>query len=1367
MLSGGGFTETITTSTSIIQGTDSNGTLAVQGDIAVTTRYGASIFNVMSVANTATSTVMSTTTLSGAWLPVLNKNVLYVFDWNNGILNSYGLDDLRYPNPLATLRGFSAPYAAKLVGSYLYVGDDAGLKIVDVSDPGNPRMLRQLTLSGGTKRGLTLKDGYLYLTTQSGGSLYVVDVHNPSNPYLVNTVSISGAREIAAQDAYLYVGASTAPYLKVYDIRAATSPRLIASVVSNIGSVTDIAVAGNSLYVADATSTYRYDVTNPSSPSFVDRLLDTSAGDHRIAVSNNRLYSYNHTTGRLHIYDFGGLDVNAIRSDTLFAGLIDVGQGLNVRGPSILSGGLNVGPSGVLSLGPVSAPLFQSRISTTGTELVATVQDGTGNSTQANMIATQGNYMYSVSGAFATLNSFDISDPTNPKFLGSVSTGLGNAQSLVVAGNRAFVGGSGGTVTVDISDPVSMARLGTYSAPVNQTPLAEYLSGKYLYSIGSNKFVTYDITDPATIQYATSSATSTGATWAGVAFQGRYAYMANGAGSPQTAMQIIDVSNPTSSRYVGFIQTTSAANDVAVAGRYAYVANSTNGLTIWDVSAPTATTFVSGYTLPTRSAISLADRIKLIDNKYAVVGYGDNGLVIFDISSSTRPVPVYQFMQGLVAASGVINSFAIQGRYIYFWWNVSGSPKIGVLELQGADFPTASIGSLKVANLSVGMSGNIANELTVGSGLYVGGSGVFSEGPISVYATNSTSSFAGAVWAKNLWVSDSFTAPSGTPMNNWREVIRYTSSSQAGGLCIDDSTTANTCPPTGINGTSIFADGNITANAFDLAERYTVSGDSAPGDVLVFDSATSATVKRSTGIPYDPHLAGVISSQPGLRLGWLEASSSVDVALTGRVPVNVNMENGPILIGDPLTSSHVPGVAMKAKRPGMIIGYALADAFTTSTIEVFMNVGYSANTALNTDGSLSILGDDLVVGSTSTASALQNFSDSWGLTFRGSVWDGATSATNRDFTLLTDVISATSSAFTIRNASSSDLFTLDASGTVRSVGDLGIMGRIYPSARGTFQNQYYLFVDDSSSTNQYISTNADGWQSQTSYDLAERYHAADKLASGDLVTANPSEALGIKKAVSGSVVLGVVSTKPGFILGRNATDTYPIALTGRVPTKVSAANGAIHAGDLLAPSDTAGVAVKASANGQVVGIALEDYSGAETGLIQVFIAPHWDGSFSSGASGSSGPSASAPAGVSGFADIAAGSLTVGVHYSSLGAYPNIRIAPYGQVDGVWWIDSVTDSSFRIVFSQAQSHDVRFSWTAVPSQTGDYLYNSDGTFGTINPTTGVGPAMGPGSTTGDTGSGSASGTDSGASSSTDSGTGSTTSTDSGSGTSTTP
>jgi hypothetical protein len=75
--------------------------------------------------------------------------------------------------------------------------------------------------------------------------------------------------------------------------------------------------------------------------------------------------------------------------------------------------------------------------------------------------------------------------------------------------------------------------------------------------------------------------------------------------------------------------------------------------------------------------------------------------------------------------------------------------------------------------------------------------------------------------------------------------------------------------------------------------------------------------------------------------------------------------------------------------------------------------------------------------------------------------------------------------------------------------------------------------------------------------------------------------------------------------------------------------------------------------------------------------------------------------VSGFADIAAGSLTVGVHYSSLGAYPNIRIAPYGQVDGVWWIDSVTDSSFRIVFSQAQSHDVRFSWTAVPSQTGDY------------------------------------------------------------------
>lgn len=47
------------------------------------------------------------------------------------------------------------------------------------------------------------------------------------------------------------------------------------------------------------------------------------------------------------------------------------------------------------------------------------------------------------------------------------------------------------------------------------------------------------------------------------------------------------------------------------------------------------------------------------------------------------------------------------------------------------------------------------------------------------------------------------------------------------------------------------------------------------------------------------------------------------VALAGRVPVRVDASFGPIEAGDPLTASPVPGVAMKARGAGWIVGTAL------------------------------------------------------------------------------------------------------------------------------------------------------------------------------------------------------------------------------------------------------------------------------------------------------------------------------------------------------------------------------------------------------------------------------------------------------------
>src|SRR5690606_14906190 len=93
--------------------------------------------------------------------------------------------------------------------------------------------------------------------------------------------------------------------------------------------------------------------------------------------------------------------------------------------------------------------------------------------------------------------------------------------------------------------------------------------------------------------------------------------------------------------------------------------------------------------------------------------------------------------------------------------------------------------------------------------------------------------------------------------------------------------------------------------------------------------------------------------------------------------------------------------------------------------------------------------------------------------------------------------------------------------------------------------------------------------------------------------------------------LGVVSSNPGVTLNSEAeTDSsheyiYPIALSGRVPTKVSVSNGEIKAGDPLTVGEIPGVAVKATSSTYIVGRALEEYSGSGVGKIMMYASVGW------------------------------------------------------------------------------------------------------------------------------------------------------------------
>ncbi len=114
----------------------------------------------------------------------------------------------------------------------------------------------------------------------------------------------------------------------------------------------------------------------------------------------------------------------------------------------------------------------------------------------------------------------------------------------------------------------------------------------------------------------------------------------------------------------------------------------------------------------------------------------------------------------------------------------------------------------------------------------------------------------------------------------------------------------------------------------DLAEIYYTHDNAQAGNLVSLDSSMRAGVRKTSG-SYDSTVMGVISTKPGYVLadsaGSDPTAAPVALALSGRVPVKISDENGPVKAGDPLTSSSTPGVAMRATQPGWVIGMAMED----------------------------------------------------------------------------------------------------------------------------------------------------------------------------------------------------------------------------------------------------------------------------------------------------------------------------------------------------------------------------------------------------------------------------------------------------------
>ena len=143
------------------------------------------------------------------------------------------------------------------------------------------------------------------------------------------------------------------------------------------------------------------------------------------------------------------------------------------------------------------------------------------------------------------------------------------------------------------------------------------------------------------------------------------------------------------------------------------------------------------------------------------------------------------------------------------------------------------------------------------------------------------------------------------------------------------------------------------------------------------------------------------------------------------------------------------------------------------------------------------------------------------------------------------------------------------------------------------------------------------WGSGGGADLAEEYLVDDEsISAGDVVSLTDEKLYVEKASMTGKTVLGIVSTKPGITLKDWPNDispenTRPIALSGRVPVKISNENGEIKVGDRLTLSKTIpGYAMKQTDPGQSIGIAMESSLGKDKVLTFVNLS-YWAPGFGS------------------------------------------------------------------------------------------------------------------------------------------------------------
>jgi hypothetical protein len=228
----------------------------------------------------------------------------------------------------------------------------------------------------------------------------------------------------------------------------------------------------------------------------------------------------------------------------------------------------------------------------------------------------------------AGLSIYQLSTTSgNPVLVGSIMDTTNSAFSVSVAGHYAYLGyGRTQLQIIDVAKLDSLKMLGKIGYTTGYAYDVKALDTTTVVVANHVKFSIFDVTDPnfPILLYEPHAPVRA------VAMQDSVAVLA----CEQLGLLTMTVSKQVEPATLGAVRTLGEARDVAVQGRYAYVADGRNGLTIVDIGDPANPQVAANCPIPGKgyaNKVAVHDSLVLVADEVA-------GVAIVDVTNPVAPL---------------------------------------------------------------------------------------------------------------------------------------------------------------------------------------------------------------------------------------------------------------------------------------------------------------------------------------------------------------------------------------------------------------------------------------------------------------------------------------------------------------------------------------------------------------------------------------------------------------------------------------------------------------------------------------------------------------------------------------------------------